>query len=133
MAIVSDGMWGRHAPLWQLRAAGGGGQSADRVSVWLVSVTGVDGVTHEVRADDLEVGRECGDVLALCGARVLPAALVVEPGRRCGGCAACPVEAPAGRARRRPRFGRAGWSRRRLNLRRWCAVAGGVGPQGVMG
>ena len=133
MAILSDATRGRYAPLWQVRAAAGGGQSEDRVSVWLVSVTGVDGVTHEVLADELRVSHECWDVLALCGARVVPAALVVEPGRRCGGCAACPVDGPGAATPRRRRFGRLGSPRRRLNIRRWYAAAGGFAPQVVTG
>lgn len=130
MVILSDATWGRHAPLWQARAAVGQGQYAGRMSVWLVPVTGVDGVTHEVVADDLRVAPECGIVPALCGARVVPAALIVEPGRRCAACSACPVDEPVAGASRRRRFGRSSWSRQ-LNFRRRCAASAGFGPQAV--
>ncbi len=115
--------------MWQVRANAERGSSDDRMPVWLVPVTGVDGMTHEVLEEDLRSAAECGHVVALCGALVVPAALIVEPGRPCVGCAACPAGGAAGGASR-PRFRRPSWLRR-LNLRRGCAATGGLVPLGV--
>ena len=128
MAILSDKARGWHTPLWQVRAAAERGSSDGRMPVWLVPVTGVDGMTHEVLADDLRAAAECGHVAALCGARVVPAALVVEPGQPCVGCAACPpANSTVGPPRRRLR--RLIWPRRlTLHLR---YASRGLVSQGV--
>lgn len=130
MEIVSDAGRGWHAPLWQVRANAERGASDDRMPVWLVPVTGVDGMTHEVLADDLRSAAECGQVAALCGARVLPAALIAEPGRPCVGCAACPPADSASGPPPRWRWRRPSWPRR-LHLHRRYAASRSLVAQGV--
>jgi hypothetical protein len=116
--------------MWQVRANAERGCSDDRLPVWLVPVTGVDGMTHEVRADDLPSAAECGHVAAFCGARVVPAALIVEPGRPCVGCAAWPPAESAGGAPSRWKVRRPSWPRR-LNLHRRYAATRGLLSQAV--
>jgi hypothetical protein len=70
---------------------------------------GVDGLAHEVTDENMAAGRHAGRYQALCGYRVLAAAMAAPIGRPCSRCTAV-LEArqPTGTAWR-PRHRRPGW------------------------
>lgn len=76
----------------------------------------VDGLAHEVIDESMAAGRHAGRYQALCGSRVLAAAMVAPIGRPCTRCTAVLVAArqPTGPARR-PRHRRPGWLWRMLH------------------
>jgi hypothetical protein len=102
----------------------------DRAAAWVVSVTDVDGLAHEVPVDDMS-GYESGCV-AVCGAVVFPAALVTLPGRRCAPCAVGPIVDPVPERSRGRGFTRAMRRRAAAWLRLTCG-AGAYGPCAPVG
>lgn len=72
----------------------------------------VDGLSHEVQDDRPMLGPAGGVYIAVCGLRILPAALGCRSDRRCPQCAA--VCEPASTSRRASRRRVAQW------LRNWC-------------
>lgn len=121
MDIVSDAVDRALARRLHTAVARGGGRGA----MWVVSVTGMDGLAHEVLVDGMAVG-EPGCV-AVCGAAVVPAALVAPPGRRCGACTACPVVDPTPDRTRTRGFTRAMRRRAAAWLHLSCGATSGFG------
>lgn len=125
--IVSDGV--DRALARRLCAAAGRG--GDRAAAWVVSVTGVDGLAHEVLVDDMS---GCGSgCVAVCGEVVFPAALVAPPGRRCAPCAVGPVVDLVPERSRGRGFTRAMRRRAAAWLRLSCGPTSAYGPFAPMG
>jgi hypothetical protein len=85
---------------------------------------------HEVTDENIAAGRRAGHYQALCGYRVIAAAMAAPVGRPCPDCVAVLVASrpPTGPARR-GRHRRPGWLRRILHPSR---VTGAGGPVRAM-
>ena len=75
-----------------------------------------DGLAHEVTDENVAAGRHAGHYQALCGYRVVAAAMVAPVGRPCTRCTAVLVAAqPTTGPARRSRHRRPGWLWRMLH------------------
>ena len=108
----------------RLRAAAT--SAGDGAAEWVVSVTGMDGQAHEVLVDDMSGGSS--GCVAVCGAVVVPAALVAPPGRRCAPCAMGPIADPPPERARTRGFTRAMRQRASAWLRLTCGATSSYGP-----
>lgn len=84
----------------------------------------VDGQAHDVTDEDAAAGHRTGEYRAVCGYRVVAAALAAPVGRPCARCIAVSVATQrirglVGRSRHR----RPGWLWRMLHPGRWAAPA----------
>jgi hypothetical protein len=105
--------------------------AGDLAAEWVVSVTSINGLAHDVLVDDMAGGSP--GWVAVCGAVVVPAALVVPPGRRCAPCSmGSIVDPPPDRAHPRG-FTRAIRRRAAAWLRLTCGAPSSYAPAGVPG